>query len=161
MPPLVVDAAFAKSLVRRFEHDPRMSDGRLEAMLIEGARVNELAGGGQMSPDQARELLSGFAQSIGTPPDITMSLGQWYDSVGNEVAAEMPQAEPEKRSCRDASAATAGLMQSAPQQAAPIRSGPAACCVTCPAGTVGTGPRSRPAPNLRDRTRDARAARFR
>jgi hypothetical protein len=46
-------AAYARSLVAGFSDDPRMDGGRLEAMLREGARVNELATGGQMTPDQA------------------------------------------------------------------------------------------------------------
>jgi hypothetical protein len=92
--PNPADAAIARSLIQRFSGDSRMDDGRLEAMLREGARANEMAGGGEMTPDQARELLSGFAESLGTPPDIMASLGEWWGSASDEAAAaETPPAQ--------------------------------------------------------------------
>jgi hypothetical protein len=106
--PNPADAAFARSLVRRFENDPRMDGGRLEAMLREGARVNAMAGGGELTPDHARELLSGFAESIGTPPDIMASLGVWYSAVADEVGAETTRAEQETPTTGEPVAGAAG-----------------------------------------------------
>jgi hypothetical protein len=124
------DAAIARSLVQRFSGDPRMDDGRLEAMLHEGARANEMASGGEMTPDQARDFFAGFAESIGTPPDLMVSLGQWWDSAPAEVAAEQPQpAETEKPAAEPnagVTAASADAGKPAGREASPARSAPVA-----------------------------------
>jgi hypothetical protein len=119
--------AIAHAWVGRFESEPTMAD-RIEPLLREALRGDQLIQSGEKTPEEARAYLASFAtEALGTPVHMVMAIEDWRPDPGlfppeTPAEAEKPAAEPAREQQPAASQPRATAQaQLAPAAATPDR----------------------------------------